>query len=134
MPRFDNATMRRTCTVIAGVLLTLNGGCSRPPVQDLTKVLPVQGTLVYKASPVFGAFLTFYSDESEEAAFCWSDAEGRFAVMTNDTAGVFPGRYLVTVSHPDGGVPEKYSDPERTPLWVTVTEGQGQELSITLED
>jgi hypothetical protein len=53
--------------------------------------------------------------------------------MTNDTAGIFPGEYLVTVSHPKGGIPEKYSDPEQTPLLITV-EGQEQDLSITLDD
>jgi len=134
MPRIDKAAMKFPRVVIAGILLVFTGGCSRPAIPDLTKVLPVRGTLIYKASPVEGAFLVFYSEDSDEAGFCWSDAEGRFAVMTNDTAGIFPGEYLVTVSHPKGGVPENYADPERTPLWITVEEGQEQGLLITLEN
>lgn len=126
--------MKFPSVLIAGLLLASAEGCSRPAIPDLTKVQPVHGTLIYKASPVEGAFLTFYSEDSDEAGFCWSDSQGRFAVMTNDTAGILPGEYLVTVSHPNSGVPEKYADPERTPLWITVEEGQEHDLSITLEN
>ncbi|MFN0055396.1 MAG: carboxypeptidase-like regulatory domain-containing protein [Planctomycetales bacterium] len=94
----------------------------------------MRGTLAYKGSPVAGAFLTFQSKDLDEPAFCWSDADGRFAAMTNDTIGIFPGEYVVTVSLPDGGIPQVYAEASSSPLRLRVESGSAQDFEIQLED
>ncbi|MGQ0636610.1 MAG: hypothetical protein ACT4QC_18525 [Planctomycetaceae bacterium] len=81
------------------------------------------------------AQITLHSDGAAEPAFALTDARGRFTCMTNDTSGVLPGEYRVTVARarPQGGLPEKYADSKTTPLKITVVAGQN-DLALTLED
>jgi hypothetical protein len=55
--------------------------------------------------------------------------------MTNDSGEGMPaGEYVVTVSRARGGIPEKYSDAELSPLRITVEDGAENEFAIDLED
>jgi hypothetical protein len=55
--------------------------------------------------------------------------------MTNETGdGLPPGDYLVTVTSPSGGIPEKYCAVESSTLRVTVTDEESNDLSLQLED
>ena len=55
--------------------------------------------------------------------------------MTNDSGEGMPaGEYVVTISHPRGGIPAKYADADSSPLRITVEEGAENEFAIILED
>jgi hypothetical protein len=55
--------------------------------------------------------------------------------MTNERGdGLPPGDYLVTVTSPGGGIPEKYAAVESSTLRVNVAEDESNELSLQLED
>jgi hypothetical protein len=55
--------------------------------------------------------------------------------MTNDSSeGMPPGEYVITVSRPRGGIPEKYVTADTSPLLIVVEEGAENDLEIKLED
>ena len=98
-------------------------------------VFPAGGTLTYSGQPVVAAQLTFLGDDSSEPGFAVTDEQGRFKCMTNDSSdGVAPGDYVVIVSSPRGGFPERYSDAQLSPLRITVEEEAENDFAHQLED
>jgi hypothetical protein len=97
--------------------------------------VPAGGTLTYRGEPVAGARLIFWNDDLPEPAFAQTDAQGRFTCVSNDTdSGMLPGDYLVTVTSPKGGIPDKYTDAASSPLSITIVDGEENVLSLALED
>jgi len=116
------------------VLLAAAGCCgsSGPAPRD---IVPARGTLTYRGQPVPDAQLTFRGDDPSEPAFAVTDSNGRFRCMTNDSSeGMPPGEYVITVSRPRGGIPEKYVTADTSPLLIVVEEGAENDLEIKLED
>lgn len=102
-----------------------------PPV-----VVAVKGTVTYKAKPVPGALVTLRHPDSDKSAFGIADAKGQFSLATNDTDGIYPGTYRVTVTRPDGRlvIPRKYAAVETSNLELTVAAGEPQQFPIVLQD
>lgn len=133
MPSIHRSLSKWLCVALAVCALAA-GGCTHEPKVDLTKVGQVKGNVAYKGAPVRGARLTFRSKTVEEPAFGVSDAQGNFTAMTNDTMGILPGEYVVTVNHPQMKLPAKYGEAESSPVKLTVAAGEDRELPIALED
>jgi hypothetical protein len=120
---------------LIGTLLIASAGCSTSMEPMGTGNVSASGTLVYHGEPVAGARLIFWNDDLLEPAFAQTDGQGRFACVSNDTdSGLLPGDYLVTVTHPDGGIPDKYTDAASSPLNITIADGAENILSLKLED
>ena len=126
-----------TRVIFAAACVLSLAGCSKglkqaePPV-----VVSVQGTVTYKAKPVPGATVIFRNDNPEHSAFGVADAQGRFTSMTNDTTGMFPGKYRATVTQPHRpkSIPKKYDSIETADLELTVVAGEPVEFPIALSD
>lgn len=81
------------------------------------------------------AQLTFRGEDPSEPAFAITDATGTFRCMTNDSDEGMPcGDYVVTISSPRGGIPEKYTAVESTPLRITVEESRENRFLLELEE
>lgn len=102
--------MRRQAAFMLLVVLSSMVGCGQQPTHS------VEGTVVYKGTPLKNAALTFHGQQS-------------FAAITGDDGGFLlqlpEGEYDVTVGFPGGeAVPDqhfmKYCDPEKSPLHVDV--------------
>jgi hypothetical protein len=98
------------------------------------EVVAVSGAVSYRGRPVGGAQLTFRDERAAEPGFAISDAQGRFSCMTNDTVGIPPGNYVVTVAHPRRSLPSKYTRPELSTVKVQIKPDGPNELVIALED
>ena len=109
-------------------------GCS--PTNALpVKVVPASGTVTYKGQPVASAQLTFHAASPSESAFALTDARGKFQCMTNDSStGIVPGKYIVSISKPKGGIPSKYADAKSALLSVSVKEGAENQFDLELKD
>src|SRR5437016_547970 len=109
--------------VLLSILLPAASGCSGSTGPAPREFVPVQGTLTYRGQPVPDAQLTFRGDDPSEPAFAVTDSNGKFQCMTNDSGEGMPaGEYIITISRPRGGIPEKYADADRSPLRITVEE------------
>jgi hypothetical protein len=127
--------MRKIILLLSVLLLPAAAGCSGSNGPAPREIVPVQGTLTYRGLPVTEAQLTFRGDDPSEPGIAVTDSSGRFRCMTNDSGEGMPaGEYVVTVSRARGGIPEKYSDAELSPLRITVEEGADNEFAIDLED
>jgi hypothetical protein len=127
--------MRNIVLLLSSLLLPGAAGCSGSNGPAPREFVPVQGTLTYRGRPVTEAQLTFRGDDPSEPAFAVTDFTGKFHCMTNDSSeGMPPGEYVVTISSPRGGIPEKYADADSSPLRITVEEGGENEFEIILED
>lgn len=111
-------------------------GCGRPThLEDPDQVVRVHGNVVYKGQLLAGAQLTFHREGPGESAFGVTDERGQYTGMTNDTSGMYPGEYRVTVIHPRIALPKKYADVESSPLEMTVFEEEAnQEFLVQLND
>lgn len=118
---------------MAVLAIVHSAGCSTRPEFDPSDVIPVVGTLTYQGRPVAGAQIALHRDDMPEPAFAFTNARGKFTCMTNDTNGVYPGEYRVTVLRRRGGIPERYADAKTSPLTITV-EKPSHELAIVLDD
>lgn len=118
------------------LVLWIAAGCSESPVEARGYVVPAGGMLTYKGTPVPEARLTFHlGDDTSEPAFAVTDSEGKFKCVTNDSSeGVRPGEYVVTVTSPLGGLPEKYASPRTSPLQVTIEDADANDLRLELDD
>ena len=107
------------------------GGCSGPP-----PLVPTSGTVLHDGKPAANVTVTFYPEgNTEEGELAWvgrgqTDAHGRVTIRYQERAeGVPVGTYRVTLSteRPDiegaETFPPEYSNPEKTVLTVTVSEG-----------
>ncbi len=153
--------MVRTTRFLWGVLslLTLLAGCGG---SNHPAVYAVRGVVTYEGEPVQGALVTFHGDHAPRLATGTTDNEGRFQLSTfglND--GAVPGRHRVTIrkmeidgldesaipgdsmddvlENPGGVVrathqlPEKYADPARSDLQVTVSDTEENVFTLVLE-
>lgn len=116
----------------AAFLLLWAAGCSQPkPVE----IIPVAGKISYKNRPVARARISLYPSTPGEPAFAISDAQGKFACMTNDASGIPPGEYRVTVTGPSKGtVPASYGSLDTSPLRFTIKAGETNDMTIELKD
>ena len=127
--------MRNIILLLNLLLLPVAAGCSGSNAPVPREIVPVKGTLTYRGLPVTEAQLTFRGDDPSEPGFAVTDSSGKFRCMTNDSGeGMPPGEYVVTISCPRGGIPEKFADAELSPLQITVEEGAENEFAIDLED
>jgi len=118
---------------LAAMALVLLAGCSRSNDASSPDVVAVSGMLSYHGEPVADAQLTFWGDDELEPAFALTDRQGKFRCLSNDSEGIAPGEYLVTVSRPGGGIPGKYGDAESSPLRVDIPPDETT-LTLELED
>jgi len=128
------------------VLAFCCAGCGRR--EDLPQVAPVSGSVTYNGKPVASGTVTFHPAGGGRPASGQLDADGRFELSTFDRGdGAVLGKHRVTVVAYDAStdpsiapdsadvyaVPEKYTEPETTPLEVEVTEG-GNTMDLELKD
>jgi hypothetical protein len=127
--------MRNITPLLSSFLLLATVGCSGPNGAAPREIVKATGTLTYRGKPVREAQLTFRGDNPSEPAFAVTDSNGKFQCMTNDSGEGMPaGEYLVTISSPRGGIPEKYTHPDTSPLQITVEEGAENDFPIVLDD
>lgn len=119
----------------------------------------VSGTVTYNGEPVADAAVAFYNEQSSRLATGRTDEKGRFKLSsyTKDD-GALPGEHRVVVTKVEAIeeqqrlsmdeamaarrtqnrsrqlLPNKYTSPETTPLFVTVTEERPIDLAIELND
>jgi hypothetical protein len=120
-------------------LLVYLGGCSKgltPP-----RLVPVSGKLVYQNKPVPLAWLRFYPDAPQGGQGFVADGQskqdGIFTLQTYPHGpGAVPGRYkvVITLEARGAGIPNRYADPEQTPLRVEVNEEGAPDLLLRLTD
>ena len=74
------------------------GGCGDP--SRLKGLVPAEGIVYYDDAPLAEAVVKFFpQDASGRTATAWTDADGKFIMMTlNPKDGVAPGEYNVTVA------------------------------------
>lgn len=118
-------------------------GCSRGKDPDLPETVAATGVVMYQGKPVSDATIMFYPVQGRKPASGKSDAAGKFTLTTfSKNDGVIPGEHKVTVnayeSTPQGvsmksSIPEKYANPNSSPLKMTVSETQ-PELTLELAD
>jgi hypothetical protein len=121
-------------------LLALAGGCGRGGPE----LVPVRGTVTLDGKPVEGASVTFIPQFPGQPALGSTDARGKFTLKTHPHGnGAMPGTHKATVRKVEttgflatedglsGGVapegiqqiwhtPQRYADPETTPLLIEV--------------
>src|SRR5437762_1698385 len=82
---------RLNAALCAGVMLCLVAGCGK-------KQYKVEGTVTLDGKPVEGATVTFMPEEKGvKPAYCSTDAEGRYHIMTPDGEGALRGDYIVVI-------------------------------------
>lgn len=140
--------------LLAVVIITA-AGCSKG-----SGLVPVQGKVSYKGTPVAGAMVLFMGDETTRPATAVSGSDGSYSLMTLDSVGAMPGKYAVVVTKSDAPagageppsmeeaakmagrpppavkelLPAKYGDAARTPLQCDVTTGKAVTFDIGLVD
>lgn len=129
-------------------------GCSQAPDDGPEKLVPVSGIVSVDGDAAHGVGLSFQpvAGTPGTGGFAATDITGSFKVVhRSGEDGIEPGSYKVTASRfltPDGSpvptgesamdhdaeetLPQRYLDPEQTPLHVEVTEGMGP-LSLEIE-
>jgi hypothetical protein len=142
------ATVSRTVKLTLGVALsTFLVGCSGG--STISGTVPVSGKVTYKGQPVSGASVTFIGEGEARSAAAMTTADGSYKLMTLDSEGAVPGKYRVVVDKtelpaelskdismeeaaanankptpaPKKLLPERYSDPTKTPLNFEVKGG-----------
>lgn len=139
-----------------GLLLSGCGADKHPELRG------VRGRVTYNGDPVANATLAFYNDESPRPATGRTDAEGNFYLTTfEDDDGALPGEHKVVVIKIDdsrqedepelsmdealeaprkrikrrrGLLPKQYAQIETTPLVVTVSENEPNDVTLALTD
>jgi len=136
----------RPCLALIAVPLVLSlSGCGG---NDVPETAGVTGVVLYKGQPVDGAVVTFSPQEGNPGTGR-TGSDGRFVLTTyNAEDGAVPGKHTVTVQlFPDGGlpgmevestgvtgIPNKYADPEASPLSREVKAGEENDFTLELED
>jgi hypothetical protein len=97
-------------------------GCRSEPALDLAAV---HGRVSLAGKGLSHATIQLIPDEKKgttaPTGAGQTDEEGRFQITTPPHGdGAVPGHYKVTVSAYSGKVPQRYSDPVKTPLSVEV--------------
>lgn len=125
-------TTRRLMLLVG---LIIGAGCAPAPISAPADVITATGRLTYNGRPVAGAQMVFHGNSPEESAFAVTDGQGRFRCATNDSGiGISPGGYLVTVSSPRNDLPQSYSDPDATSLFINVEEGAANDFLLEMKD
>lgn len=131
--------MRRLRSVLLLVLVSSLGSCQKPPPPPL--LVPVRGTVTYRAKPVASARVEFLPETQGETpgtlASAWTGADGSFTLLSHPHgAGARPGHYRVCISLYPGAtsIPEVYGDPATSPLRLEVPEGGLTNARILLRD
>jgi hypothetical protein len=116
---------------LAALVTALAVGCNRTDGR-----IPVTGSVTLDGAPATGIFVRFYAalETKGNGGYAYTDAAGRFTATTLQARpGLYPGEYAVTLGPPEEGpgqeepaatpvrIPGGYSNPETTPLKVTVT-------------
>lgn len=131
---------------LAASLLLVAAGCgSKTPVP----VYPTSGRLLINGQPAPGAIVGLHPtdgdfDQAGSRPAGRVQDDGSFVLATYGIAdGVPAGEYIVTVfwpANPDGPDPgpdrlaEKYAIPEKSPLRITIHEGENELEPIRLDD
>ncbi|MBS0265672.1 MAG: hypothetical protein JSS02_27315 [Planctomycetes bacterium] len=64
-----------------------------------------------------------------------ADSHGRYSLaMPEHGPGAIPGEYVVTVTHPEGGLPSRYKSEDSSPLRVTVPDQETNDVPLELTD
>jgi hypothetical protein len=133
----------RTAAGLLILAVTIFTGCNASP----SNLNPVQGQVIVNGQPLPNAQVVLRSDDpSIPVAQGQTDAEGKFSLSTFEKHdGAAEGEFKVTVAYyrhiqvegdlyPGPNVlPQKYSDPARTELRVSVRKGENQLPPITLQ-
>jgi hypothetical protein len=89
-----NRSLPGTLILVSLFLVGCGGGDGGKP-----KLVPVQGTVIFKGAPVEGATVTFYAETAPRPATGTTDAEGKFRLTTYDTNdGAIPGDHTISIS------------------------------------
>lgn len=114
-------------------------GCSKGPTPP--RLVPVSGKLIYQNKPVPLAWLRFYPDAPQAGQGFVADGQckqdGTFTLQTYPHGpGAVPGRYkvVITLEARGAGIPNRYADPEQTPLRVEIQEEGAPDLLLRLTD
>jgi hypothetical protein len=128
----------------AGTLVLATAGCGRGP-----RLEPARGTVTLDGMPVAQAAVMFVPQDGGQIASGATDQNGHFELFTGNRPGALVGEYVVCISKQrlrnlvgetpgPGGVqiewltPQKYADPQTTPLRATVaSDGKEHRFELT---
>lgn len=138
----DRSRFRVVASVAALCLAVAGCGPSRDP--NLPPTAPVSGQVMYDGKPLAEGTVTFHPQGAGNPAVGLLDENGEFSLSTYTVDdGAVVGEHSVTIDIPpplDGSdpadhfsVPDRYTDPETTPLKVTVPEERVQDLELVIE-
>jgi len=152
---------RNAILLLAGVVALASvagcgGGADDAAKRNRPKVVPAQGIVTYKGSPVTGATVVFSPTAGTNAASALTDSSGRFSMSAfPPDPGAVPGQYKVSITkteqaaaQPAGGhdeppaegaapkslIPEKYGSAETSGLVADIPEGGKTDLKFELTD
>lgn len=135
--------------LLAAVAVGCGGstGGSAAPIPPTPPVNQVSGSIKFGAEVPKGAIITLVALNPGDGATGIPStgivqADGSFKINTGSADGAPPGEYVVLVqwfkpqgSGNEGGpniIPKTYSDPSKSPVKVTVTQGSNQLPPITI--
>lgn len=137
---------RSLWALLGGLLLLPAPGCGgNAPLQ------PVSGKVTYQGAPVPGGTIVFTPDANRgghgDIAVGKILTDGTYSLNTNDTPGVAPGPYRVTVASfvasppvagqrfpiPHSLLPERYRDPEMSMLSCDVKVSRPNNINFDLD-
>lgn len=126
-------SLRAVLVVIVGATIATVSGCG-------PRLVPVSGRVTMAGKPVDRGHIWFVPDMEKGAKHsnftpCALDADGRYALKTEDRPGILPGPYKVVIfatkneppENPNGWVPDwivpaKYADHSTSGLAVEVAD------------
>jgi len=151
------SSFKQFCWPMAVVSLgLLMAGCGgEEPVKGRTKVVPVQGKVMFQGTPLSGATVMFYAETAKLTASGMTDEQGVFHLRTYEGQdGAVPGSHKVTVKKSEGKTvpnpedpnlpplssveiwitPEEYASQEKTPLTAQVSESGPNDITLTITE
>jgi hypothetical protein len=138
--RFSKEMVMRLAFYVAIAALMVVGCGKKGPSIQRHAVQPVEGQVIWKQTPLAGAYVTFHPRGWEEHAFSNNPAattgpDGRYRLGTySKDDGAPAGKYVITVTCPDHSptapkmyppniLPKQYSSPDTSGLEVEIVEG-----------
>jgi hypothetical protein len=124
----------------AGTILAVGGVESFGDLISPT-LIEVTGRITFNGKPLSSGFVqTYYDRRGWMGALAEIAPDGSFRLTTNGDPGAFSGKHRVIVrwmdnsSPPRSVLPERYTQPQTTPLLIHVSRSGGNVVTLDLVD